>query len=83
MDNNGRIDILEFDKVVRGYHRVLLSQRHADRSSEPDEDMIVPTANLTFSPSRLSIKCPNCDIGLAGPPKEKGLRYVHGGVESP
>ena len=70
---HGKLNILEFDKIIRHYHRILLSQKY---DSEPESDEEVKSAvNLTFSPSRISLKCPHCKIGKAEPPKERNLRY--------
>lgn len=75
MDHDGRINILEFDKIIRHYHRLLLSQKFDSEPETEDEELKKSAISLTFSPSRVSSKCPNCEIGLAGPPQERNLRY--------
>lgn len=75
-NHNGRINILEFDKIIRHYHRLLLSQKYDSEPDTEDDEMKKSAISLTFSPSRLSYKCPNCEIGIAAPPIEKNLRFL-------
>lgn len=73
-NQNGRIDILEFDKIIRHYHRLMLSQKYDSEPDTEDDEMKKSAISLTFSPSRVSHKCPDCDIGLAEPPIERNQR---------
>lgn len=70
------IDILEFDKIIRHYHRLILSQKYDSEPDTEDDELKKSAISLTFSPSRVSHKCPHCEIGLAEPPQERNLRYV-------
>ena len=75
LDSDGKINILEFDKMLREYHRKLLSRDAAGAGEEPDSDK--STTSLVFSPSRVSTKCEHCLIGKAEPPKERNPRFVY------
>ena len=74
LDSDGKINILEFDKIIRDYHRKLLS--HGEGVDDLDLDDVKSAVSLTFSPSRLSTKCEHCQIGMAEPPKERNPKYV-------
>jgi len=64
-DKDGRINILDFDKVIRHYHRLMLAQKYDSEPDTEDDELKKSGISLTFSPSRISTKCPHCEIGLA------------------
>ena len=71
-DGNGAVNILEFDKVIRKHHRALQSK--AQSFSSDEEAALMSAVSLLLSPSRVSEKCPKCNIGLAEPPPDRNLR---------
>lgn len=74
IDGDNGIDILEFDKLIREFHRKLQAGYFP---AEGKDDLHGESAvSLTFSPSRLSVKCPHCSIGLAEPQGELNSRFV-------
>ena len=76
LDSDGKINILEFDKMLRDYHRKLLS-REEGASDDLDSDVDdLKSVSLVFSPSRVSTKCEHCLIGNAEPPKERNPKYA-------
>ena len=76
LDSDGKVNILEFDQMLRDYHRKLLS-REEGNSDEFDSDTDdLKSVSLVFSPSRVSTKCEHCLIGMAEPPKERNPKYV-------
>ena len=73
LDSDGKVNILEFDKMLRDYHRKLLG-REEGASDDSDTDDL-KSISLVFSPSRVSTKCEHCLIGMAEPPKERNPKY--------
>ena len=76
LDSDGKINILEFDKMLREYHRKLLSREGGADNPLDSEDDVKSAVSLTFSPSRVSTKCEHCLIGVAEPPRERNPKYV-------
>ena len=76
LDGDGKINILEFDKMLRDYHRKLLCREQGGVTGEQESDDANSrsTVSLSFSPSRVSKKCEHCLIGKAEPPKERNPR---------
>ncbi len=71
---SGSVNILQFDKIISDYRRKL-QQASVDAD---DDDLTAKSAQeLTFSPSRVTVKCSRCGIGIAGPPREKHARYYN------
>jgi len=64
------VNILQFDKLISDFRRKL---QQAESDATPDS-IPVPAAEMVFSPSRVSIKCPHCTIGMAAPPRERASR---------
>lgn len=73
INHDGQLDILEFDRMIRKEHRRLLAKSVSSLDSENEQGS---TPSLMFSPSRVSTKCPNCEIGRAEPPSERNPRYL-------
>ena len=73
INNDGQLDILEFDRMIRKEHRRLVAKSVSSLDSENEQGS---TPSLVFSPSRVSTKCPNCEIGRAEPPSERNPRYL-------
>ena len=73
-DGDGKINLLEFDGTIREYHRRLI-MRTPLGGEESGDDSSKSAVSLLFSPSRVSTKCPCCEIGLAEPPIERNPRY--------
>ena len=71
-DGNGTVNILELDKIIRKHHRAL--QSRAPSFSSDEEIASMSAVSLLLSPSRVSEKCPRCDIGLAEPPPDMNVR---------
>ena len=61
-----QLNILDLDRMIRDYQRTLPQPK--DIFTEPE------CSYVTFSPSRVSVKCPHCDIGVAEPPVERNPR---------
>ena len=76
LDSDGKINILEFDKMLRDYHRKLLCREQGRAAIEEDalDGNSMSAVSLNFSPSRVSHKCEHCLIGVAEPPKERNPR---------
>ena len=71
LDSDGKVNILEFDQMLRDYHRKLLSREEGNSDDFDSDADDLKSVSLVFSPSRLSTKCEHCLIGAAEPPKEK------------
>ena len=73
-DRDGKVNILEFDKMLRDYHRKLLSRGAGGEDHLDSEDDNKSATSLVFSPSRVSTKCEHCLIGKAEPPRDGNPR---------
>lgn len=78
LDQDGKVNILEFDTMLRDYHRKLLSREEgaADDGQDSDDEGGKSSTSLVFSPSRVSTKCDHCLIGKAEPPRERNPRLI-------
>ena len=71
------INILGFDRMIRDYQKQLIVHRHSSFVvTDEDDELKKSSVSLTFSPSRVSVKCPHCSIGVAEPVAEWNPRCV-------
>ncbi len=79
VDGDGMINILEFDKIIRRHYHTLLAQLQAlfSPTGSSSDGSRCSTPGLLFSPSRVSTKCPSCEIGIAEPPIERNPKLVN------
>jgi len=73
VNKDGEVSFLELDQTIQKEHQRLLA-RSVSSGTEETGSNGGSTDGLTFSLSRVSVKCPNCEIRIAEPPTERNPR---------
>ena len=69
VNKDGEVSFLELEQTIQGEHQRLLGRLVSPGTGEAEGN-----GGSMFSLSRVSMKCPNCEIGIAEPPAERNPR---------